>query len=208
MNRNIAKLFALSAVYLFVLCLGSFAYASDKDDISRYANEYFSLLEAKDYNAGLNYIYPGLFDFVPKDLIVEGMENMEKDSMVKIFFTGFSVSKISDVVIYEGLRYANVDYTFNMVMQVNYENNDSKQLTIDFTLSALKSQFGEDNVVYDEKKSAYLLTPQSNMFAIQDPAYAGWRFLENKENMYGILDQMIPEKIRQDFGFKDSVIDK
>ena len=204
MNVKIIRIVLLSFIFFAYANVSSFA--SDKDEIREYAVEYFKLLQEKKYSECFDNIYPLLFDFVSKDFFVEAMEKMDNDSNINISFSGFRLGEVSDIVTYENIKYAVVEYTFDMVMKVEYDEDDKEQkaLTVEFTLSALKGQFGEDNVIFDNEKSAYLITPDSRMFAIQDPAYAGWKFLEDKENIQSILEQILPERVLEELGTKKS----
>ncbi len=161
---------------------------------------YFEAVQQKDIATSLDYSYPKLFDIVPKEALEKAMAEMYADTTVLIEFSDSEIKNISKIKKIKGVKYALVTYGFNMTMTMNEaadEEDEDEGLGIDlveFTAEMLKMQHGEENVTTDKENKQIHIKVESTMYAINDPAYDGWKFLDKKESTAKMIKKILPKK--------------
>lgn len=144
---------------------------------------YFAHLNAHDYEAILNSLYPPLFDLVPKTQFRQAIE-AQADEEVKIKHIRLL---LADHEIRVGeTRYRLLHYRFAMYLSSPKE---------DLAEALLQNQYGEKNVSYDETEAAFCVVVHARMYAIADPAFSGWKLLERKDQLMPLLEQLLPEEV-------------
>lgn len=190
---------------LFLLSLTTTFAQTDNADIQKTFEDYFKAVEQSNYPKVVDYLYPKLFDIAPKEAMLQAMEEMTTDTNVTIKLHSAVVKKISKTFVLDKIKYAVVKHSFKMTMLFKNNNSDANikedgSLDVaDFTFKLLKGKYGEENVALDKEKSIIEVFSNSEMYAINDPAYPGWKFLEKKEEMQSLLEQLLPKKVLKKF---------
>lgn len=70
---------------------------------------------------------------------------------------------------------------------------------LEITFNNFKNQFGEDNVTFKKDEDTFIIFTEKQMFAINDPEYDGWKFVEKSEGFEIIYSEFIPDEVRQAF---------
>lgn len=166
-----------------------------RDTFSRY----FKTIETKDNQQTLAFVYPKLFEIVPKNLMLEQMEKLSKDTVTEISMSKQSVSSVSDMLEIEGVKYALVSYSFIMHMKMNGIVGEELTEISELTNEMLVEQFGPDQVTYNKGTGSFDIVVATSMYAINDPAFPGWKFLEKKEGMDELLVKIIPKEVIDKF---------
>jgi hypothetical protein len=173
----------------------------NKDEIKLTFEKYFESVEQKENEKTLEYIYPKLFEIYPKNKMLEAMNEMKADTTTAITISNDSIIHISETFELEGIKYALIKYSFKMTMKFSEtknetessENEDFNKAELSYEL--LKEVYGEKNTIYNKENSTIYINVSNEMFAIKNPSYNDWKFLENKENMKPILEKLLPKKV-------------
>jgi len=179
---------------------------SDKEEIKKTLDGYFLAVSQKDNAKTLDYIYPKLFEKFPKDKMLEALDKRETDTAIIVTFEKGTITSISETMELDGIKYAYIKYSFKITMTIKADTTDSGAdgendlNSADFTYELLKEQFGEQQVQYDREKSIINVNMTENfMYAISNPVYEGWKFLEKKPNLMPILGELLPKKVLKKF---------
>lgn len=172
---------------------------------------YFNTVEQGDYTTTLDYIYPRLFDLVPKEAMLQAMQQINADPTIQITMDSSIINSVSEIITVGDSTYARVDYNFIMIMKLIPEETDLEEESestsaeegededefnqFDFTADMLEGVYGEKNVRRDKENSKLFIRIEASMFAIEDPEVDGWKFLEKKDQLMPILEQLIPEEV-------------
>ncbi|MDW3647713.1 MAG: hypothetical protein R8P61_11650 [Bacteroidia bacterium] len=173
-----------------------------EENLSATLTEYISLVENMDLGGTVEYLHPKLFEMAPKEMLKQAMEQAFADSSISFRMYDGEISKIHDILTVEEGSYALVDYKFTMDMQFkldesNPDSVDSDLESIEMTGSILAMQHGEENVSLDKESRTLTITANNTMYAILEDGFDSWKFLEKKPNMMGLLDQIIPESVKE-----------
>lgn len=190
------KIMTLALCLLLTISLTA---QSEKDIVKQASMDYFESMVNQDFDGILNAMYPKVFDAVSKDQMKMGMQQMFNNPEMKIEFLSNDIKSISDAVMADEKTYRAVFY--NSVMQMIFVSEQDKpeadkKSFLDFMKTTMDTQFGAEHVTANYENTSLKIVMDSNMFAIKDPAYEGWKFIGNDDNMKQLIDTIIPESVR------------
>lgn len=168
--------------------------AQDQDAIKAEANKYYDILKNMDLVKTLNMTYPRIFEIVPRDKMEESFAKIFDDSTIRMQFSNFSIGNISNSIQKDGIKYALVKYAYTLSLTFNEEMDKDFEKPM---LNTYKEMYGKKNVIYNRDTQTFVITVNTSMFAIKDPQFGGWKFLENKPTMITLLGKLIPEDVMQ-----------
>lgn len=186
--------FLLFTCFLSIISLGQ----STNDEIRDTFEEYFQTMVDEDYGSTMEYIYPKLFEHFPKDQLQAVFEQMAADTSMRVGFEQPGIQRISDKMEMEGISYVMVNYSYKMSITFLDAEDDTEGEELnseEITVNVFRQMYGEDSVSYNSEKHYVLIGVAKNLYAINNPDYKGWKFLEKAENMMPLLEQMIPAKV-------------
>ncbi|WNJ17417.1 hypothetical protein [Pontibacter sp. G13] len=169
-----------------------------KESIEATFSAYLQKFEQRDHKGAIEYIYPRFFDLFPKEAMIAALDNMYADSSVSISLENMSIQDISKIKSYDGVQYARVQYSFDMNMTISQSADESAEdyaSTEEFAYKMFSARYGEEHVQFDRPNHRMIISVQNEMYAINDPAYNGWKFLEKKEGFKPLLEKMLPKKV-------------
>ncbi len=188
----------LSFSILVLLLSTSISFGQDyKEEIGAIFTSYFSTVENSDNEATLDYMYPPLFDKVPRSQMLYAMNQMKEDTSTLITMNDAKILGFSKNIKVKGVQHAIVDYTFKMTMKI-MEPGDAEADCLDmmgFIHENLNAIFGEDNVSYKKGDDTFVIQPQSKMYAIKSPKHGDWKFMEKKESLMPIVKKLLHKKV-------------
>lgn len=192
----------IKTIFLSILMGFSFSltYAQSvetKESLEKDLNTYVEIVEKKDFSAMLDFMPPKFFEKVPKETMMEGMEQAFNNPDVKLEMYNFKVLKVHPLVELKEGKYTLVDYSFTLKMEMvmpEDETEEEVKESMDFTKSMLEMQHGEGSVVFDEENNSFTIDVSTTMYAMSESAYEGWKFIEKKENMASLMGQLIPQE--------------
>ena len=196
---NLLKKSGFLLFYTFVFTLPSVFAQTEVDSIKQTVLAYFKTMETFDMKASVEYLHPAIFDLVPKNNMIEMLEQSFKDPEVRLKMDSAEILKVSPILEDNNIKYGLVNYSFLMHMTMMdgekplTDTNDKSALM--FTYNMIKGKYGDKKVRLESAKGTIHVLSETSLFAIKAPGFDGWKFLENKENMTKVFDGIIPENI-------------
>lgn len=184
---------------LFISSFNSFA-QSDKELILQTFSEYSAFVTDKDNTSLVEYLHPGLFEVVPKEMMVEMMDNAFADKTISMTFGEMRIDSLSDITFDKENKYCLIHHNFDLTMQM-LPTNDSEEAmkitraTADFTHDYMLTTYGEENIKFDKEKALFEILIKSKTFAIDDEKTEDWKFIEAKEDSHAILKNILPDSV-------------
>ena len=123
--------------------------------------DYNQLIVKKDFSKALDqYAHEGFLKFVPKETMVLIFDKMFNDPSMKFSLEVPTILKVEEYPQkIQNVSYAKVFFSQKMSVEladvVNAKDAEEKQKNINLYLGAFKSQFGDGNVVFNEKNNQY-----------------------------------------------------
>lgn len=183
-------------VVILLLTLGLQIANAQQKDITKTFDNYINATKSDKLTEQLDYFHPSLFDFFPKDTFLLALEMIKLNPMVKV--GNEKLISISDIFSDNNVQYALLTFNQQMTMDMS---NMKEQGGADYALSLmtkeLKSQYGEDNVTFNEKLFIVEINLTNYFYTILDPKFGEWKFLPKDEKSTHITEQIIPDTIRQ-----------
>ena len=171
----------------------------DKKTLEAETLKYFSFVEANNSEGVINYMHPKVFETLPKEQMKAGMDQMLDNKEMKIEFLSSTINSMTDIIEHENSSYVNIDYTNEMKMIFLSEKGkpvEEQKAFMDFMKKTMDSQFGKENVKRDAENLALVITVKSDLFAIHNKTFNGWKFVGNDDAMTAVINSIIPEKVR------------
>lgn len=193
----------LPVLILSFSCISGYA-QQDHSELRETFARYFELLEKRDNAAAFDHIYPKLFALYPRPLLEAATDQSDDDTSTVITMDSSEILRVADILELDGVQYTRIDYSFRMHIRIFEEDDVDEDDEEDFKLSGtlaelmyniLKGQYGDKHTVFDPEKSRIDILVKNQLYAINDPAYDGWKFLEKKEKMEEVLAKLLPAKV-------------
>jgi len=174
----------------------------DKKTLKAETLKYFSFVESNNSEGVINYMHPKVFETLPKEQMKAGMDQMLDNKDMKIEFLSSTIDNMTDIVVHENNSYVNINYTNKMKMVFLSEKNkpvEEQKTFMDFMEKTMDSQFGKKNVFLDAENLALIIIVKSDLYAIYNEEFDGWKFVGNDDAMATVINSIIPEKVRLAF---------
>lgn len=178
-------------IYLILFVQTTVFAQTDVAAIKQTVVDYMEIVENKNYLKTMDYLYPKLFDIVPRKEIEESLKTQLEETKIQVDIKNSEIGNVSKVLLVKGAKYALVDYSFLMIMIIPEEDKDG----LEDMLEIFKSNYGAGNVSLDVEKRAFNIQMLSAAYVINDPEYNGWKFLERKKELLPLLENMLPKKV-------------
>ena len=178
------KKFSILLSLLFV----QFILLGQKDPVlERRLAEFMQVNDEMDLSKVLDYTYPKLYTIVPRDQMLELLQNTFENENMSIHLDSLHINTIYPVFKLENGSYAKVIYSMNMLMALKNDKEDSltpekKKERDDYMLSSLPEQYGAGNVNIDPVSGHLRIKMVSPMVAVKDDYAKQWCFVNFKEN--------------------------
>src|SRR5262245_8999014 len=103
--------FLLTTVFI----IGAYG-QSDKEEVKSIFHDYFKSVMQKENEKSLDYIYPKLFDVIPKSKMLDIMNKTKADTSTQVTLAEPSITRISETLQVDATDYVLIRYTFKMKM--------------------------------------------------------------------------------------------
>lgn len=177
---------------LLVLAHGVTKSQTDQDSVKLKLNQYFDLLRVWDNEKAIEYVYPAIFNFVEKEKLVEAMNTIKNNPAVDITLTEAKTQSLSNTMESSGSKYILVNYSFVYTMKFKQDLDNEK---MEFMYDSMKEKYGKKNVKFDKKNKTFHFTQGKKLYAINDPVYKSWKFLEKNDQQPQLMEQLVPEEV-------------
>ncbi|MCE7996725.1 MAG: hypothetical protein HEP71_32495 [Roseivirga sp.] len=185
-----------SICFLFLLTL-TFGVCAQDNLLRETLSKYYELIGNKEVSEALDYVHPDLINMLGKETFEAQYHQLFNSPGIEVTMEGFATDSVSDVHEADGKKYYLVDYSFTMTFVVDVSDDDSGLLP-GVLLSSYQSKFGKENVS-SETPGTYVIAIQREMFAVESPAFEGWKILDFEEGMRMFLTGIIPEEVLKHF---------
>lgn len=163
--------------------------------------QYTNLLKDGNFLATLDHIYPKLYEVVPRTFI-ESIATEQLDNVDNLGFEHTRIQRISTPLVWEGIEYRELRYQFSMIAEpAEADEVPAGSTVLDLTYQLAEAAFGKYQVTLDRRNQKVWIDCQRQLYAIYDPAYERWYFLEKKTQNLPLLQQILPMKVIQTWDF-------
>ena len=167
--------------------------SKDQKAIDTRMGNFLGLMEAKNYTATLDFIYPKFFEHSPRQQMFQTFAMLEK-SGIELKLKDLKILETIALPGDEGIDYALVKYRLNMELPLS---TDELKGYAALMVPILQNEFGPDNVEYNDKDHYIKVTGEKFLMAVKDPDYNEWMFLIYDESFKAALAKTIPAKINK-----------
>lgn len=156
---------------------------------------YLKAKSLKNASAQVEYLHPKIFDGYSKDSVIKTIEALEVSGPISVGNEKWISS--SEVVAEKGIKYALITFSQTTTLDMSdYKNKGGADFAISLSLEELRRQHGTENVFFDEDNYVIKTNTTSEMYAVLDPEYASWKFLNKTHPESDIAKSIVPETIR------------
>ena len=169
----------------------------DSLDLWRDMKTYYRVNKKLDYDSVLNFMPPKFFSVAPKNLMKEGLKKTFESDLFLVNFDTFNYKSVQPLVKFGNMLGTMVGYDIAMSITFTGEQDSSY---IKMKKESMSAKYGEENVRVSLTNGTKLeiKTPGKKMFALKEPEWDSWKFLEDKrgsrdERQQKMLDVVIPK---------------
>lgn len=173
----------------FIIAIPLFA-QDFKTEIEQQFGDFSTLMTEKKFDQALSdYANADFLQMVPKEQVVEMMNQMFNSSEIEVEIRKPTHIFIhQDVVEEKGNKFVRIDYQQQLKM-----NFKDKEISAESLLIALRKQFGNDNVSFDDTTGYFLIDTQKVVVA-NSQNEKNWKFTILEKKQIPILKTFIPEQ--------------
>ncbi|MEL6274928.1 MAG: hypothetical protein AAFU03_07490, partial [Bacteroidota bacterium] len=179
---------------LFLLLLGGIAPLASQDDflaIEERMQAYHALGDRGEYDAVLNYIYPPLFELIPREVLRDqfAQENYHPDFTINR--KRFSLDDMGYPMEVGSNTYVRLlcSYTFTVTF---YQEAAEDEDFIEATLESISQEHGGVQIIYDPLNHQASVRLKKSLLAVRPDASLTWYFLEVDYGQLELLGDLVP----------------
>lgn len=175
--------------YLFLsLILCTSVFAQSEKEVKHFIERYESDMKKGDFAKSLDYIYPKLYDVIPRETMKEALVQAFLDtSMFKMSFDKFKVAHVGEVFTEGKISYAFADYS--ITMRMDFINPETTAQEIEEMGKVMQQVYGAENV--EIKPRRFTITTQNKMAVIKDLATGQLYLLEISDQLKPVFESMM-----------------
>ncbi len=149
----------------------------------------------KNAHVTCNFLYPKLFEFVPKKTIEASLKAAYESADLKIILSDYKLNDVLFDIHLDQTEYSLITTSYKQEIQYAEfpENDTEKQEILNFYYEMLAERYGNENVSFNPSKREIKANSISQQLAIKSKD--SWYFLENKENLLPLYSKFLPENI-------------
>lgn len=148
--------------------------------------EFLKANDDMNFEKVIDYIYPKLFDIVPRKQLLETMNESFNNTEVRIELDSLRIDTLYPVFQTGKGYYAKARYS--MIMLMNFSptegdnSNEANESQNDLIAKSLAEKYGEGNVSTDTGTGVIKIRTSSLMVAVKDEQAKEWCFVNLKED--------------------------
>ena len=176
-------------------------FGQDLDGLKKSFNSYIKLIENKKLTKTVNYIYPKLFDIIPKKTLLKSLKLAQSDTTRRLHFYNSKVDKYSKFKIIDNTIYCFIEYSYKLDTEIQIEEDEesleymSRKEQIKLDLSIWKEKFGKRNVKYNKNDLSIKINAHGRVLAIFNLEFNSWKYLDAKKQFKKTYKKILPKKI-------------
>lgn len=157
---------------------------------------YFQATEEKDWATVVDYLYPALFEEVPKEDVIQQFQDMSGNGM-EFEMSGYRINTVEAPYDFESKQYAEVGYIGKMSIQFTSASYQTPEV-IGQLKGNMEAVYGTDAVEYDGGTHTFHVAVDKTLFAIAEAGTDQWYFIE-EDAQNPVISQLIPRAVREHF---------
>ncbi len=189
------KITFLLACILFT----TLSFSQDLNALKAEIQKTYDATIALNYDKILDYTYPKLYKFVPRDKMKEALIatfNGTNEMKVKILAVdpNFNYGEIKTI---DNQKFCLVKHNLSMEVTLNETLEDED---VEMMIDLLKSAMETEDITFDKEKTTFKVSKISTMIAISDELTKNqWRFL-NKDKDNKLMTMLLNKKVVTELG--------
>ncbi len=189
--------------YYFLFCLfffvGSFGYSqNDLEEIEKEIKLYYKALKEEDYDSRLNYFHPKVFEVLSKKELRDEMMKVFSNKEIKFEFLGLDIISVSDIIFYDGKKYALVhDLTKLKMTFVDFIDKpiEETEIFLGLVKENLESKYENRKASISSDTASIIVSKKEYSFVIYEE-HIGWKILEYNMSLKNVFEEIIPSYVR------------
>jgi hypothetical protein len=178
---------------ILVFGMGLTALAQNQKEVSQLLADYKKAMVERQWVKSLDYVYPALFDVVPREMMEEAIKTTFNDTAdIQMGFESMELLEVSDIYEEDEMSYSFAEYVMVMTMTAAGEKSDEDMNTLK---AAIAMQFGEENVNVEE--NTLFITANNRMAVIRKTGEEKLYMLEIKPELKQIMESFMSEEFMQ-----------
>jgi hypothetical protein len=152
---------------------------STSSQVESKLERYFQATQNKDWNQVMDMINPRIFNFAPRELMVQLYSQMESDAGMDMKFTEMEILHIKKGINLRDTTYMPVDYKMTLLIQLHpsrYQNADELQSM----LAGFELAYAGQEINFDEASKKFTIRVRNTLIASSKLNSDTWFFGEYK----------------------------
>ena len=181
---------------VWVLTFNSNAQELSKTDaaaIEKRTKSFLKQVESNNYTGLTDYIYPKLFDHIPKKEMFQ-VFNLLEQAGIELEFNELKILNKKKLPTEKSIRYAMIRYKMDMILPLT--TDDMKGIAV-LLVPALQNSFGHENVIHNTEESYINIKGEKFLIGVLDPEYKEWMFIIYDDSFKKAIEKTLPSKIKQ-----------
>lgn len=173
-----------------------------QEDFSQAFHKYSQSLIDGDANVTVDFMYPKIFNFIPREGLIKSLKAAQSNPSVKVSFDDFQINSVDQTFELNSTSYiiftaaSKVKMVYAHKEQTKEEDATGEYSELQMTYEVLVAKYGENNVKLDEKASTIEASTTSKMLAIKENA--SWYFLDLKPHWIELYEKFLPSSLIKD----------
>lgn len=170
-------------IVLFVFCFSLHSNSQEDSTLRARLSAFMNANDLMDFEKVMDYTYPKLFTLVPREQMIEVMNSSFDNEEISIKIDSLKIDSIYPVFTNAEGHFAKVDYSMLMLMKLKAGEDSTKEKEKnDVVIAALKDQYGEEKVIFNEATGNIHIYVSTAMVAIRDQYAKEWCFINFKKD--------------------------
>lgn len=180
---------------VMALCLFSWATAqhANRQSLDSSFKNYFQALEQKDAAKIISYLPHQLFAVADRSELESVVAATLNHDDFSVDFSNLKIIKLAEILKEKGIAYSIVNYEFQLVMKE--KNSGAAAVGLSELYESYKSVLDEEHLQFDEKNKTLSIKQAARVYAVNDPAFKGWKFIDNQMYLTYSDEEIIPDSI-------------
>jgi hypothetical protein len=185
---------------LFLVALCSLSTLGQRDtSLQRRLGEYFVANKQLDFEKLMNYIYPKLFEIVPREQMIELFKSIFGNPQMTVSMDSMSVTGISESFNFKGAEYKKVDYYVGMSLQFKDSTVLKDQDKLADIQERVKTSMSAENIKYVAENNSLAIDLKKIMFAVKDNPRTQWMFVGYEPQERDMMKTLVPQEVLTNF---------